>query len=148
MGDKGSGAGSGAGKGGVNIVGGGGQTRRTILSTAIKPGDEVYFANPDKREVKKRKAAYEKFIEKGGTPTYERSMSVGNLRATVTKKLGGGKGYELEVRRGSEKLVEKFSPKSSAGTKRRAVRKVKAYDNELKGGTVLRDGKWRYKVKT
>lgn len=145
MGDTKGGGGAGGAKG---VAGGGGQVRRTILSTQLKPGDEVYFANPDKREVKKRKAAYEKFIEKGGTPTYERSMSVNNLRATVTKKLGGGKGYELEVRRGSEKLVEKFNPKASAGTKRRAVRKVKAYDKELRGGTVLRDGKWRYKVKT
>lgn len=144
------GATSGAGGAGgpKGAAGGGGQIRRTMQSGNLRPGDEVYFPNPDKREVRKRRKAYQDFIAKGGTPTYERSMAVGNLRATVRKRLGGGKAYDLEVRKGSEKLVPKFSPKVGAGKKRAGVRRVRAYDRELKGGTVLRDGKWRYKVTT
>lgn len=145
MGDT---SGSGGAAGAMGAAGGGGQVRRTILSTSLKPGDELYFANPDRREVRKRQKAYEAFIEKGGTPTYERSMSVGHLQARVSKPLGKGQGYELEVRKGNEKLIEKFRPKSAAGRKRATVKKVTAYAPELRGGLVLRDGTWRYKIKT
>jgi hypothetical protein len=145
MGESSSTGGAGGAKG---LAGSGGQIRRTILSTHLRPGDELYFANPDTRQVRERRTAYRDFIARGGTPTYDRSMSVGNLRARVSKILAKGQGYELEVRRGNEKLVEKFRPKTTAGKSRRTVRKVTAYSTELRGAKVLRDGIWRYKVKT
>jgi len=144
MGDTSGGGGAG---GGIGLAGGGGQIRRTILSTSLRPGDEVYFANPDKREVKRRKKAYEAQIEKGAMPTKEKSMLVGNLRAKITAVKNEGQGYDVEIRKGNEQLIEKFSPKSAKGRKRGAVRRLSAYAFEMRGGMVLRDGVWRYKVK-
>ena len=142
-------SGKGGAAGGKGAAGGGGQTRRTLTSRSLRPGDELYFANPDKREVKQARAAYQRRLDQGATPTYAQSLGVTHLRATVSKVLGKGKGYELEIRKGSEPLIKKFNPKVASGGKERRVKtRVKALAPEVVGATTLRDGKWRYKIKS
>jgi hypothetical protein len=140
-GSKGTG---GAGAGGMTAAGAGGEVRRKLLSKNLKPGDTLFIANPDQRDVAAKRKALRAFIEKGGTPTAERLLGVSRLKATVAKKHKDGS-YTLTIPGKSRKLMKKFFPARKL-PRAKASRKARVFRDELKKAIVLRKN-GRYEVK-
>jgi hypothetical protein len=141
------------------------QTNRPVIRKAVAgaftPGDTIAWANPDRRDVNRRKLLLRKKLEAGGRVTAEEMLNATRVTATVKRVLPDGK-VILQYRtkdsiiagllrplRGTVakgRQTGKVGKKKMATIKTHGTTTITINPTELKGATLVRKRK-EYQLK-